>query len=290
MQDNDLPEKLDWVFTSATWELTYPDTRVVPLSISILDHIPFVIKVNIVIPKAKIFRFENFWAEFNGFMETVDLHWNSNPIFANRAKTIVGKFKQLRRGLKAWSKSLSNLTRLIHNPNWVLAILDGLEDQRPLCRVAKNFGRIIKGYVIQLLEAKRKYWRQRATIRWIQFGDENTKLFQAIATSSHRRNHISILYTDDNNSVSDHDLKAGFLWNEYKERFGISEFVEMHNDLATLVEHVNLLVLDEPFSKEKIDAALKDIPSNHAPGPDGFNGFFIKKYWSIVSEDIYKLF
>lgn len=159
MQENALLEKLDWVFTSGPWGLRYPDTRVIPLARPISDHVPFVIRVNTIIPRAKIFGFENFWAEFSGFMEIVELHWNSNPIFANPAKTIAGKFKQLRKGIKAWSKSLSNLTRLIHNTNWVLAILDGLEDHRPFCRVEKKFRKIVKWYRLQLLESKRKYWR-----------------------------------------------------------------------------------------------------------------------------------
>jgi hypothetical protein len=34
---------------------------------------------------------------------------------------------------------------------------------------------------------------QRATIRWVKFGDENTKLFHSIATHNFRMNHIATL-------------------------------------------------------------------------------------------------
>lgn len=49
--------------------------------------------------------------------------------FAIMAKTISGKFKQLRVGLKQWSKELSKLNKLINNCSWVLALLDGLEEK-----------------------------------------------------------------------------------------------------------------------------------------------------------------
>jgi hypothetical protein len=31
------------------------------------------------------------------------------------------------------------------------------------------------------------------------------------------------------------------------------------------------------------------MPSNHAPGPDGFNGNFFKKCWSIIRENVLRL-
>jgi hypothetical protein len=60
------------------------------------------------------------------------------------AKTISGKFKQLRSGLRKWSKELSKLNKLINNCNWVLALLDGLEDQRPLYPPESIFRKLVK--------------------------------------------------------------------------------------------------------------------------------------------------
>jgi mannosylglycoprotein endo-beta-mannosidase len=113
------------------------------------------------------------------------------------ARPISGKFKQLRKGLKAWSREFSKLNKIINNCSWVLAMLDGLEDQRPLSRVEHNFRNIVKKHLQKLLEAKRIYWKQRSTIRWVKFGDENTKIFHAMATHSLRRNNISTLMNSD---------------------------------------------------------------------------------------------
>lgn len=52
------------------------------------------------IPKANVFRFENYWVQMPGFFDTVKLHWVNNPFHMNMAKNIAGNFKQLRKGLK----------------------------------------------------------------------------------------------------------------------------------------------------------------------------------------------
>lgn len=47
--------------------------------------------------------------------------------------------------------------------------------------------------------------------------------------------------------------------------------------------------LTSPFSKEEVDAVLKDLPTDRAPGPDGFNGLFVKKCWNIIEKDFMEL-
>jgi hypothetical protein len=60
MQANLLLAKLDWGFSSTSWTLYFPDTKVVPSSRSIPDHIPYVIQIRTQIPKSQVFRFENY--------------------------------------------------------------------------------------------------------------------------------------------------------------------------------------------------------------------------------------
>jgi hypothetical protein len=140
-----------------------------------------------------------------------------------------------------------------------------------------NFRRLVCRHILFLLEAKRTFWKQRSTARWVCLGDENTKFFHALATRSFRRNFISQIKIDDDTVVSGHDLKAGVLFNAFKDRLGKSEFVGISYDLGSLIQPVTLLVLDGPFSDEEIQEAITAMPLDHAPGPDGFNGLFYKK-------------
>lgn len=44
--------------------------------------------------------------------------------------------------------------------------------------------------------------------------------------------------------------------------------------------------LDAPFTTQKIEMVIKEMPPEKAPGPDGFIGCFYKKCWSIIKEDL----
>lgn len=161
MQPDPLLVKLDWVFTSVEWSLTFPATFVQALARPTSDHIPYVVHIGNSIPKSNMFRFERYWLDHPGFMDEVSLYWNSAPFFANAARNLSAKLKQVRVGLRKWSRSLSNINKLIHNCNWVLSLMDGLEEQRPLSRLESSFRRLVKNHLANLLEPKRKYWRQR---------------------------------------------------------------------------------------------------------------------------------
>jgi hypothetical protein len=201
-----------------------------------------------------------------------------------------GKLKVLRRGLKAWSQEISKLYKLINNSSYVLALLDGLEEQRTLPLIERNFRQLLKSHLLNLLEAKRVYWKQRATIRWVQFEDENTKLFHSIATQKFRRNCIATLQALDGSIAIDLEHKAAILWNCFKDRLGQSEFQSMLCELDSLIQPIDLSHLDAPFSIDEIDAIVKDLPVDKTPGPGGFNGLFIKKCWPLINEDFYGLF
>jgi hypothetical protein len=127
-------------------------------------------------------------------------------------------------------------------------------------------------------------------MRWVKVGKDNTKFFHAMATQRYRRNCISMLTADDGRQVSGHDEMAGVLWASYKERLGLSEGINMQFDLTRLIKKVS--GLDEislPFLMEEMELVLKQMPADKAPGPDGFNGLFLKKCWSLVKEDFVAL-
>jgi hypothetical protein len=49
-------------------------------------------------------------------------------------------------------------------------------------------------------------------------------------------------------------------------------------DLANLITPVDLSSVEVPFTHEEIDGIIKLMPNDKAPGPDGFNGLFMKRF------------
>ena len=113
-----------------------------------------------------MFRFENFWVEQPGFFELVEEIWKTETNTNNSVARVSAKLKLLRKSLKKWSKNISQLNKLIQECNTVLAVLDKLEDQRPLFTQESNFRKILKAHILKLLQFKKEYWRKRYTLRW----------------------------------------------------------------------------------------------------------------------------
>lgn len=160
MRNGPLLEQIDWVFPTSNWTSDFPNTLLLPMARPTSDHIPCRIQIGTSIPKAQIFRFENFWVDHLGFFYLVQSVSNSNVNAPNSASRIIAKFKLLRAALKKWRKGLSNLSKLIRNCNSVLATLDAFEEKRPLFIQEFNFRNILKNHIAKLLKSKKEYWKQ----------------------------------------------------------------------------------------------------------------------------------
>jgi hypothetical protein len=95
MQNDPLLEKLAWIFASADWTSEFPNTMASPLARLGYDHIPIHIQVGTHIPKAHLFRVENYWFEFDGIMELITDSWNMAPFKQDSTLNINIKFKYL---------------------------------------------------------------------------------------------------------------------------------------------------------------------------------------------------
>jgi len=103
-------------------------------------------------------------------------------------------------------------------------------------------------------------------------------------------NTITSLETDDGRTVTNHNEKATLLLEEYKKRMGCSSNPTMLYNLSELIQPSgDLEHLSRPISTLDIDKVIKQMPVDKAPGPDGFNGLFLKRCWDIIKEDIYTL-
>lgn len=174
MQEAPLLEQIDWFFTSVAWTTQYPNTMVLPLARITSDHLPCKIQIGTHIPKANVFRFENYWFSHPGCMENISNAMITPVHVTNSAQVLSAKFKLLRKILKSWAKDLSSLSKLINNCNLTIAFLDRLEEVRILQGHEFIFRKVIQSHIQALLVMPNTYWRQRFTQRLTQFGDENT--------------------------------------------------------------------------------------------------------------------
>jgi hypothetical protein len=128
--------------------------------------------------------------------------------------------------------------------------------------------------------------RLQSRITWLREGDANTSLFHSQAWYRKRKIFIAKLL-DEGQPVTSHEDKAQVLLNFYSNLIGSSEQWGCTINLEALgVQQHDLHTLDTPISKEEVWNTIKSLPSDKAPGPDGFTGRFYKICWSIIKEDI----
>ncbi len=76
----------------------------------------------------------------------------------------------------------------------------------------------------------------------------------------------------------------------YKNRMGTRGSMDMILNLSDMVRRMEgLECLSEIPSTEELDRIIRNMPTDRAPGPDGFNGLFLNKCWSIIKQDFYEL-
>jgi hypothetical protein len=67
------------------------------------------------------------------------------------------------------------------------------------------------------------YWRQRAHVNWLQFGDRNTSYFHNECSERKRRNRIGSLKKEDGGWVEDEKEKMEFITNHFVHLFRTGE-------------------------------------------------------------------
>ena len=183
--------------------------------------------------------------------------------------------------LRSWSaKNIGSVRLQLAIAKEIVLRLDAAQDIR--VSLATEGKALFPGSSLQ-----RTLVKQRARITYLAEGDANTKIFHLQACHRSRKGHIS-------------KLKAGEVVLFTNEEMANAVFEHFHNMLGTPGEQLNLLnyeelglngnLLDHCFSEEEVWQAIGDMPTDKAPGPDGFTGMSYKTAWSMIKDDIMHAF
>ncbi|XP_071739246.1 uncharacterized protein [Rutidosis leptorrhynchoides] len=134
---------------------------------------------------------------------------------------------------------------------------------------------------------KAKMLKQKAQLKWNIEGDENTSFFHSMIRNKYNRCNICGLNIKGIWCEEPRDIKAE-VFNHFKKIF--DEPNNMRPSLENLVypsiTNDEAHDLERAFSESKIHEAILDCGSSKAPGPDGFNLRFYKKFWELLKEEL----
>jgi hypothetical protein len=143
----------------------------------------------------------------------------------------------------------------------------------------------LKQHCLVLASLERTVARLRSRLHYLRDGDANTKFFHLQARLRKKRNFISHLECEGRTVASHEEIQEvlddffyNLLGSNVQRPFSLN-LIACHRDA------IDLSSLEAPFSEEVRDT-IGVLPSDKAPGPDGFTGKFHKCCWHIIKSDM----
>jgi hypothetical protein len=161
------------------------------------------------------------------------------------------------------------------------------QDNRMLMANETWLRRNLKKHSLALASLSQTIARLRSRIGWIKDGHANTALFHASARYRKGKNFIASVTVREGQILTAHEDKTTEFEDFYNGLLGSHESREVTIDLDALgVPSYELVQLEALFSEEEVWDTVKRLPSDKAPGPDGFTGRFYKTCCPIIKNDI----
>jgi hypothetical protein len=132
------------------------------------------------------------------------------------------------------------------------------------------------------------YWRQRAHVRWLEKGDQNTSFFHAACSERRRSNKIGRLKKDDGGWVEEEE-KRTFITNYFYTLFrsnGVVDTQQLTQAVECKVTSEMNAILMRAYNAEEVKSALDSIGDMKAPGTARMPSIFYKRFWEVVGEKV----
>ena len=139
----------------------------------------------------------------------------------------------------------------------------------------------LKGEINDLLDKENLMWQQRSKALYLKSGDSNTSFFHNRASHTFRRNRITSLTNSAWSWCKSQEEITDIAINYYSDLFTsntppISQLV-LDTISPSITNEMNADLLRN-FSREEVEAALKDIEPLSTPGPDGMPPIFFQYF------------
>ena len=224
------------------------------------------------------------------FQKTVIDAWNEEMTHTEPYQILFHKLKRTSQRLRTWSKAIfSNHKDQLHMALEIILRLDVAQELRTLSPTEWNLRKELKRKVLALAVLQRARKRLSSRITLLKEGDANTRFFHLRINHRRRKNFIHRL-KHNNGWATHHDHKKEIIQQHFSKAIGKAP-PRAKDFNWDCIPHsaLDLAELGNPFTEEEVHAAINNLPSDKAPGPDGFTGVFFKECWDIVRPDIMRV-
>jgi hypothetical protein len=182
-------------------------------------------------------------------------------------------------------RSVDNVKHQLLAAKEIMHQLEIAGDSRILSSLEDWLRRRLKFHSLALSSLERTKARSRNGLNWLKEGDANTSFFHQQVRYRKKKIFIGKLKVADRILVEQEE-KQEVVWNFYNNLLGTVAHRNCSLNLAAFhIPTKNLEQLERDVTEEEVWATIKSIPSDKAPGPDGYTGHFYKHAWPIIKGD-----
>lgn len=282
-------ERLDRAFASVDWIEAFPHHHLRCLSSDCSDHSPLLLQL-CTVPWAKPrFKFEAFWVKLEGFEEVVQQAWNVEVQDVDACRLLDQKLGNTAKELKRWSiQKIGSVRVELFRAREIVAQLEAAQDHRELTEgevlMRKQLKQLSLGLAsmscLELSQGKELesgIWKRVMPTR---------SFLHLQACHRNRKNQIPPIM-HNGSWFSSNSEKSQIIYEYYHEILGKPFQRQNSIDLSQLLPRLEMSGIDSCFSEQEVWDTIKEMPSDRAPGPDGFiNGLFYKVAWQIIKADV----
>lgn len=282
-QTNFKLSKLDRFLVCNNFIAAYPSPSVTAHPRELSDDCPIVLQTTLLDFGKPPFRFFNSWLNRDGLDIIVRKTWEEFRGFGAPDSYLKAKLKFLKKEIKKWRASdYPKEVKELHDTKKRVYDIDLAAEERELTEseIAERragFQRILELEKLAVLDIK-----QRAKIKWIIDGDENTAFFHGFVNNKRRKSKISGLLIDGVWVTEPEAIKSGifsFYQEKFQERWASRP--KFSSSKFSSIDPTTRDSLESPFTIEEIKEAIWACGNEKALGPDGYTFKFIKRYWDI---------
>lgn len=262
------------------------------------DHWP--ISLVIEVPgstRNKPFRFEKFWLEHPNFLTLVGKWW-AEPLEEEGSKmfNLQKRLRNVKLKLKEWNHTVfGNIFKEKANIEQKLEQIhkDGIAGRGD--EQSREQEKVLTQQWHTRCQQEETFWKQKSRVLWLKEGEQNTKFFHRSAIDYRNANRILELKNHEGDILRNHDDISGLLTNHFSN---IAQEPNVNREAAIqeITSAIPRLITDEQnwslrkrITMEEVEEAVKSMPNDKAPGPDGFTINFYKACWDIVKNDIWEI-
>ncbi|XP_071713279.1 uncharacterized protein [Rutidosis leptorrhynchoides] len=229
------------------------------------------------------------WLKLDDIESIINTSWNEELVKGPRLDCYFrNKLKRLKLLLKeTCSKKFGQIDGEIETYKSIATNLECKAKNTPLSEGERKTWEDARRNWLEKERSKTNMLRQKSRVRWILEGDGNTTFFHSLLRHRYNKNNIIGISVNEIWIEEPNEIKTavfGHFANIFEcQNAERPSLEDLHYPSLT---HDKANKLESPFTEDEIFEAVHDCGSSKAPGPDGFNMLFFKKFWKIIKSDL----